>query len=63
MGLDEFGGPLPGPTIMFSHSHDGFCLYFARLVRPVWYEPITKVTTEKRPGSNEDIMVRIETLN
>ncbi|KAL6064256.1 Nucleoporin 155 [Balamuthia mandrillaris] len=31
------------PEIIFSGSHNGFCLYLSRILRPVWNRPITIV--------------------
>jgi hypothetical protein len=50
-GRDEFGfAVINAPAVLYSNSHEGFCLYLARLLRPIWLETITKEVTETRPG-------------
>ena len=45
----DFGyGAYNAPKILFSFSHDGFSLYLSRLLRPVWFENVTKTTPERR---------------
>ncbi len=45
------------PKVIFSHSHDGFCLYMSRLLRLVWNELIAKSTIEKKPGTWQETTI------
>ena len=40
------GGALIGPEVKMSGKHNGLYRYLARLLRPVWNEPIVICMTE-----------------
>ncbi len=45
----DFGyGAYNAPKITFSYSHDGFSLYLSRLLRPAWFENVTKAFADRR---------------
>jgi len=55
----DFGYAVASPEPIYSNSHNGFCLYMSRILRPIWTQAITKKQIQRSFLTNQDVQIQI----